>query len=162
MTRKEIQEARGAERFPKASQKGTKNNPKIESNWCQIDSKTAPKGSRGVPKSAPEGGPEGVWAGLGRFLGPRCLQEAFWGRSGAVLGRQVGPKLGPRWAPRGAKNRSKKASKIRSQREGILEAQAGRFGSILGPKMEPSWPPKRSQNRFRHGKAIFSKSIVFP
>ena len=77
--RKEIQEARGAERFPKASQKGIKNDPKIDPNWCQIDPKTAPKGSQIEFW-------RGVWRALGRFQAGKRCRMAPWAARGSLRG----------------------------------------------------------------------------
>ena len=103
---------------------------------------------------------EGVWAGPGRLLGPRCLQDASWaplGRSGAGLGRQVGAKLAAKRAPKSNQNRARNRSRFGS----LLGWAPGRILADLGAQNGAKLASKSDQKSIPTSNSEFSKKCGF-
>ena len=143
----------GSKRAPKSTQNRSKIYPKTFENRAQQTTGgggNAPKKSRNRcqegPKSSSGGGLEGVRAGLGGVLGPRCLQDAFRAPFGTLRGRF--------WAPSWGQVGGQKGTKIeaKSSRKSIwiwMPLGMGFWWDFGG-----SWGPKWSQVGPQNGSKI--------
>ena len=104
------------------------------------------KGSKIEAWRVPNRALEGVWAGPGRLLGPRCLQDASWAPFGALWGRF--------WAPSWCQVGGQKGTQIESKSSQKSIKIWMPLGMGSGADFGGSWGPKWSQVGFQIGSKI--------